>query len=364
MTLLVPGHWYATRERVKAALDVAETARSNTQIDNALATGTDSVDGLCKRTFSLWTGARTFDWPERMSPTSWRLWFEEMDLISATSITAAQGDVTLSSSDYILRPDTGPFTGPPFTHLELLLSTDAAFGGGDTWQRDITITGLWGYRNDSKTAGTLTSAVNASTTSWAVSDSNAAGVGDLLAVDSERVVVTGKSMADTTRTVGGSGLAASMAGQVLTPSGGTWVEGEVLLIDAERLLVVDVAGSNVIVKRAWDGSTLAAHTAGTAIYAPRALTVTRGAAGTTAASHSSSATITRHDPPALAQSLALGEALATLLGERSGYVGQKGSQSASSNLEGQARLDYGAGLPGLRVQCRQLHGRKARMQAV
>lgn len=345
--------WYAAREDIKAALDVAETSRTNSQIDRALAGGSRAVDSLCHRTFYPWTGARTFDYPHQDSPTSWRLWLDEHSLISATSVVS--GGRPILAGEYILRPDNGP----PFTYVELLVSTDASFGGGDTWQRDITITGLWGHGADSAPAGALAEVLDTTETDVDVTDSAAVRVGDLLLVDSERMQVTGKRMTDTGHTVAGAGLAASMAGQVLTPSGGTWAEGETLLIGAERVLVEEVAGANLIVRRAWDGSTLAAH-AGDAIYAPRTATVTRGAVGTTAASHSNGAALTRHVPPSLVTDLTIAEALITLLQERSGYVGGKGTSGEGR----QARADYGSAVTDLRAQVYAAHGRKVRHRAV
>ena len=49
------------------------------------------------------------------------------------------------------------------------------------------------------------------------------------------------------------------------------------------MLITDIAGNNLIVKRQKSGSTLAAHT-GSTIYAPRQVTITRGDLGTTAGS--------------------------------------------------------------------------------
>jgi hypothetical protein len=111
------------------------------------------------------------------------------------------------------------------------------------------------------------------------------------------------------------------------------------------------------VKRAWDGSTIAAHTAGATIYAPRTLTVTRGALGTTAAAHATSSTAYRWDPPGPVRQLVIAEALTDLLQGRSGYARTAGSGENE-------RETSGRGLADLRQRVYVSHGRKARMRSV
>ncbi|WP_234429896.1 hypothetical protein, partial [Streptomyces sp. AV19] len=132
---------------------------------------------------------------------------------------------------------------------------------------------------------------------------------------------------------------------------------EVILIDSERMLVVDVAGSVLTVKRAWDGSVLAAHAAGADIYAPRTLTVTRGALGTTAAAMSAGDDIYRWDPPGPVRELTVAEALTSLLQGQSGYARVVGSGEAQREASGR-------GLRDLRESVYASHGRKARTRAV
>ena len=349
---------YATREQVKDALDLKDTARANRRIDDAIAAGSRDVDRLCHRIFWPQTCSRTFDWPHPTQATPWLIWLSEgvgdppmPDLASLTSLTS--GGVSIPTTSVLLRPDDGP----PYTRLELDTSTSAAFGGGDTSQRDITVTGVWSWGLDSAAAGALAEDLDASETSVDVTDSAAAGVGDLLVVGTERMLVTGKTMADTTRTVAGAGLTASTAGQALTVSGGTWTAGETLLVDTERLYVDDVAGATLVVRRGWDGTTLAAHAAGAAIYAPRTLTVTRAAAGTTAATHATSAALTRHVPPGLVNQLTVAEALDTLAQQASGYARTVGAGDSQRPAGGRA-------LAELRDRVWQAYGRRARMRSI
>ena len=267
--------FYATREEIKAELDVKETARSNARIDRALADATDAVHGLCHRVFYPEQDTRYFDWPGPQHARPWRLWLDANEVISVT--TLASGGTTIASSDYFLEPNQ---YGPPYNRIEVDLDSSAAFGGGDTHQRDITVTGLFGYRNDETTLGATAEALDDSETGVDVdaTTSAAVGVGSLLRVDTERIIVTGRTNLDTGQTLGGSGLTnINNSVTVTVQSGAAFAAGETILIDGERMRVDEIAGSTLVVTRAWDGSTIAAHSVGATIYAPRTRTVARGA---------------------------------------------------------------------------------------
>src|SRR5690606_1673515 len=116
-------------------------------------------------------------------------------------------------------------------------------------------------------------------------------------VDDERMIVVGKTMGDSGQQTTAA-LGASLKEQAVpVASGAGFHPGEVILLDAEKMRIEEVAGNTLVVTRAWDGSTLAAHNVGAAVYLPRTLEVTRGVLGTTAAAHSSGATVHRWDPP-------------------------------------------------------------------
>lgn len=347
--------WYASREEVKTELDVKETARSNSRIDRALADATEAVHGLCHRIFYPVLATRSFDWPGPQYARPWRLWLDANEVISVTTLTS--GGTTIAAADYFLEPNQ---YGPPYNRVEIDLDSNAAFGGGDTHQRDITITGLFGYKNDETTLGVTAEALDASETGVDVdaTTSAAVGVGSLLRIDSERVIVTARSNLDTGQTLGGSGLTnQNSAVTVAVGSGSAFAAGETILIDSERMLVEDIAGNNLTIRRAWDGSTIAAHTAGATIYAPRTLTVQRGALGTTAATHSTSATVYRWDPPGPVRQLCIAEALTDLLQGRSGYARTAGTGESEREVAGR-------GINDLRKRVYVSHGRKARTRAV
>ncbi|MGW4670079.1 hypothetical protein [Streptomyces sp. NPDC004324] len=348
--------WYATREEIKAELDVKETARSNQRIDRALADATEAVEGLTHRVFYPVQDTIKKDWPPRAGGTSWILRLDANEVISVTSLTS--GGVTIADGDFLLRR-ADDRAEPPYTRIEINLGSNASFGGGATYQQDVAVTGLFGYRNDETPAGTVVEALDAVETSIDVdaAASAAVGVGSLLRIDSERVIVTGRFMLDTGQTLGTDLTSQNSNVTVTVGSGAAFAVGETVLIDGERLLIDEIAGNTLIVRRAWDGSTIAPHTSGAAIYAPRTLTVVRGALGTTPATHTQGAAVARWDAPGSIRQLCIAEAVVDLLQGRSGYARTAGSGDNE-------RETSGKGLADLRDRVYTSHGRKARTRAV
>lgn len=354
------GIWYATREDVKTALDVKGTARNNQQIARALEDASRDAEALCHRRFYPVVATRYYDWPMRPSGayTPWILRLNQSELISLTTVTS--GGHAIPLDDINLEPNR---SGPPYSRMEIKLSTDAAYGGGATYQRDVTISGVWGYRLTETTLGATVEALDDSETGIDVdaATSAAVGVGSILRVDSERMLVTERQQLDTGQTVAGSGLTAQANSVSLTvQSGAAFAVGETILIDAERMRVDDIAGTTLIVKRGWDGTVLAAHSVGATIYAPRTLTVTRGALGTTAATHANTSTVYRFDPPGPVRQLVVAEAINALTSEAAGY--SRGLRSGEGGGAERAR-DVNA-LEQRRQRTYLACGRKGRVRGV
>ncbi|MEV6181348.1 hypothetical protein [Streptomyces sp. NPDC052015] len=351
------GIWYATREDVMRALDVKLTARNSAQIDRALESASRGVEDLCHRRFYPVQATRYFDWPSSQYRPSWRLWLDDNELISLTTLVS--GGVTIPSTDYFLEPNR---SGPPYSRIEIDLDSSAAYGGGDTHQRDIQVTGLFGYRNTETQVGALAEALDASETAVDVNAATSAvvGVGSIVRVDSERMIVTGRQMLDTGQNVGGSGLTILPNNVTLTVSDGTaFAVDEILLVESERMLIVDIAGNNLTVIRAWDGSVIAAHAAGVDIYAARRLTVRRGALGTTAATHADATSLHRWDPPGLVRDLTIADAINRVLQEQAGYARTSKTSTGAKSVSVET-----LSLETLRTQTYTAHGRKARLRGV
>lgn len=341
--------WYTKRERVMSATDIKASAYAAAAVDRACESASRRVEALTHRKFYPWTGTRYRDWPNDQSARTGRLWLDSDELISLTALESPEG-TSISTDDVQLEPNG---SGPPYTRLELDRSSSAAFSIDSTSQRSIVITGVFGYRNDEESAGTLASSMSSSVTTLTGAASRY-GVGDLLRVGDERMIVTDRTWATTGQT---ATLTSSNAAQSMAVSDGTaFVTGEELLIEAERLFVLAITGNTLVVQRAWSGSTLAAHS-GATIYHQRALTVTRGAVGTTAASHSSSDAVYRWLPPAPVEQLSTAYALDTFYQESAGYARTVG---AGEHI----RIATGRRIAQLEEEVYGGYARKARTRAV
>lgn len=332
---------YASRESVMAAPDIRASAYASAGVDSALVSAARQVDSLCHRGaydrgipgFLPWTGALSFDWPNDQGARSGRLWLDQFSLYSLTSMTS--GGVTVSPASVLLEPSA---SGPPYSRIDLSRSTSAAFSTGPgAGQRSLALTGVWCpcLPQESAPSG-FTVSGSPSSSATTLTANGPAFVGDILKVDSERMLVQEKTWVTSAQT---GSLAASMAAETLAVSDGTvFRAGEDLLIDAERLLVRDVAGNNLIVRRAVGGSTLAAHTTAT-VYWPRLLTVKRGALGTTAAAHTTGTQIYRNVVPSLVAELAVAYALDTYFQQGAGYARTIGSGESERQMRSTAIKD-------------------------
>lgn len=352
--------FYCTRESVQDAFDVREAAHRSTQIDEAIASASDDIDGWLNRHkhgLAPRTATRYFRWPKKDGGGATNLWLDENELISVTTLTA--GGTAIAASDYFLEPVN---SGPPYRNIELDLDSQASFTNSGTAQRAIAITGLWGIHNDQKSAGTLAEALDASETAVDVSDASLVGVGDVLTVESERMLVTGRSSLATGVNLG-TALTALKSNQTIAGISGGFNVGEVLLIGAERMKIIENNGTDLTVIRAYDGSTLAAHSIGAGLFAYRTLNVERGALGSTAATHSISTAVTKWAVPELARDLCKAEAITRLEQEFSAYGARVYSDEAERDSSG-TEVVAGRGLTDLRKACARRYKRKFRKAAI
>lgn len=325
---------YATREQIMRAFDVRTSASMADQVDRAAQTASRSIERMLHRQFYPSTRAKTYGIPGRaLDMRGSMLWLED-DLWSLTSVTL--DGVTVTGAVPL------PYEwGPPYDRVSFV-DADAQTG------EIAVITGRWGYSAATAAAGTLAAAITTTTqTGWTVSDGAQAGVGDLLFVDSEAVVVTGRALTGTGTTISGNLTVSNAETSVPVGSGAAVHAGETVTVDSERMLVVDISGNTLVVRRAVDGSVLAAHTSGAAVNAPRLLTVERGAAGTTAATHSNSAPVTRNVPPSLVGQLCVAETQALLGQEASGWNQTVGDGESARMASGAQVAALAARVDGL-----------------
>lgn len=309
---------YCTVEQVKAAASVTAPSYVDSQIAREIATASAIIDGDMRRPLgAFWpvTDTRYFDWLDHQYSLTWRLWLDGNTLGAAPTQVLSNGvDIT---SGVLARNGVGDSV-PPFDYLEANLATDATFNAGASYQRAISVTGLFiGCIPAEADSGAITGLASPSTTTTFVSNGALVGVGSVIRAESERMVVTGKSFFGSFTL--GSDLSASTSAQAVPLVGGAANAGEVLLIDAEQMLVMTTAGATAIVQRGYGGTAVATHTNTTNVYVNRSVTLLRGALGTTAASHGG-VSITTHQVPSAVQTLAVAETLRLLGLERAGYT--------------------------------------------
>lgn len=351
----MPEVWYCTRENVQDTLALTDSARLNRRIDRAIGNGARHIEGFLHRKFYPSYGTRTFD-----MPTGQTLWLYDHELAAAPDAVVS-GGVAMASTDYILQPESGP----PYRWIDQNLAGTVFWASGQTTQRSISITGVQGYPCTMTTATTITAGITAGATSMSIADSSMVGVGQLVQLDNERIIVTERGTASTTATLSGA-LGASKAETVLTVSNPALLnQGERILIDGEWMFIETIAGSSVIVTRAANGTVLAAHSGGALIYAPRVLTVARGQLGTTAASHLSAAPVVNVLAPSQVIEANIALALDEINQQTGGYSSSWGSGSRAGQALGANKVEAGgAGIEGLMERLYSSYGRKARSRVV
>lgn len=314
--------WYTTREALKAIASIAGTD-NDAVIDGFIEAASEDIEQILDRRFIPETATKLFRWPQ-LGGSPLTLQMPDMDLLAVTTLKAKAQDTsptTIVSADYFLEPNN---LGPPYDRIEIDLSSDAAFEAGDTPQRSISVLGQWGYSNATKAAGALAEADDGSETALDVTDASLIGVGDTILIGTEAMFVSAKTVLTTGTTLNDT-LTADLNDVTVTLASGAAVKtGEVLLLDSEKMLVQSISGNDVTMRRAVDGSVLAAHTTGITVYAYRTLTVERAVNGTTAATHANAAAILKYAPPAdiveLCQAIAIGH----LKQGQSGWTGAIG----------------------------------------
>lgn len=309
---------YATREQVLAGPEVSHSAYAAGMIDSKILSASDSIDRTLRRRFYPERRTVLFDWPQTRSTPTWQI---DLDASGNQMISLEQclsGDGTNITASCVLRRSDDK-QEPPYDLLEIDLSTSAAFTAGTTWQRAITVTGL--YSDDRNTDSSvvdavLSGAINSSVTSLVLNPTSGVytpGVLSLVLIDNERIQLLDRRMSAVSgQTTTGTPDDLQSDTLIGVTSGSAFAAGETILIDSERMKINDIAGNNLIVDRAWDGTALATHASGVQVYALRTFTVARGVLGSTAASHSDAASVYVHEYPPLINELCIAETLLAL----------------------------------------------------
>ena len=317
-------NFYIARGMVKRAAQIGGDSL-DAIVDEQIEAASREIDRLTSRRFIPLTAAKSYDWPQKDPRRAWVLYLEE-DLLSVSALTKDGTDVTaIASTDYFLEPSV---LGSPYSRIEIDLGSTSFYSAKDTHQRQIVVTGSWGYSNDTVAASGL-SAILSSTTATAITlkDGSKADVGDTLLLETEQMFVSGRTDVDlAVNTHGTTGaMTASMTDKTVTVDGAPTDAinvGEVLRIGSERMYVEAINSTTSFeVTRAYDGSALAAHSIGDDVFVFRAYTVTRGANGTTAATHADDTAASRYQAPADIRNLCLALAVGYYQATRGGWTG-------------------------------------------
>lgn len=376
---------YSNRYEVMRALDFPPDVDVTAAVDRANMDAAEAIDGAMARVFFPSDDTRWFDWPPQSGTGGgqyadpWRLWLDDNDLVALSALVS--GGVSLPLSQVFANPQENPRKFRPYyTEIELDRAYDVQFGNNSqTPQKVIGMTGTWGYGADADPAGSLASAVADGDSTVTVTDGSQAGPGDLVVLGygrgdapgpsadgnhagdiqpylGERALVTDVTAIETGLVQSGSGVTtAEDNDQALTWTGtGQLAPGEVITLDSEDMLVLKVAGETATVRRAYAGSTLAAHS-GADVYALRQWSVLRAQLGTTAGSYEAAAAVCRHRVPSLVRGLSIAVAENQLLQEGSGYAREVGA-------DGDKRPAPGSGLPGKWALARRRHGRSGHVR--
>ena len=202
---------YCTREQLKAYLDLAATATGDDSLlDSLIRRASRAIDTYTRRWFYERTDTREYDYPGRQ-----RLYLDA-DLLGCTTLTI---DGT-ANTDYKLRPQNVDAK----QWIEMTYGSGSVFEWSDTPQDAITVLGEWGYHDDYANA-------------WESSGDTVQNVTEITA-----------------------------AGTLLTVTDGShFAIRQTLKIGSEQVLVTAISSSSLTVKRAFNGTTAAAHANATAI---------------------------------------------------------------------------------------------------
>ena len=244
----------------------------------------------------------------------------------------------------------GPLTllrcddGPPYNTLW----SDNGFNvNGTNPLRSVGSTGVYGYRIDERSV--TTTVTNLANTTVDIGDSSRVGIGSLIRIGAERLVVTRKGWLNSGNLVAINLDAEEYTDRFSVTSGAAYNVGEELLIESEQMLITDIVSNQLIVKRAINGTAIAAHSAVTVLSVDRRLTVERAVLGSTATDTALGASLYLFLFPSLVRQLCKAEALTIIQQDAASY----GSRASSNQGEMPISIK---GIENLRNRCREHHG--------
>jgi hypothetical protein len=189
---------YLGVESFRARVGIADTTH-DADLLAFLNDATRAIERDARRVFFPYIATARYRFPPYAPSATWAQWMDE-DLLSVSLIqVAASGQdatpITIPSTDYFLEPNQ---FGPPYSRIEIDLSSQSALQSGPTPQQAIAVTGQWGSCNATVAAGTETGLSSATATQLTCSNAALIDQGDVLLVDSEAIYVSGRQSAGST----------------------------------------------------------------------------------------------------------------------------------------------------------------------
>lgn len=332
---------YATRDDVTDALGSEELSLDGSKIDRALSAASRAIDARLHRTFYPELGTKLFSWPESRT-----LYLDNHELIELTSVSADAAAISLNAITL------EPANDPPYDRL---VSDDSAWPSSLD-PRNIAVTGLWcGAPADEQAVADVASL---SGTTLTVTDGSALAPGALVRIGAERMIIRERYWQTSGRTLA-SGLTATIGSAVVTLDGTADAPliGETITVGWERMRVTDTNGTQILVRRARNGTALAAHDVAAPVLVPRRYRVERAGLGTTQGSASAGDDILLWRFPSPVRTLCAAEAISSGLDLASGMARTIGQGDGALELSGR-------GMAALWRRTYETHGRMARMRSV
>jgi len=331
---------YATREQVARSLEVTNAAYAGSLIEAKIDAASRSAEGFLHRRFYPERRTILKDWPNYSLSPSWEMNLGDQEMITLEAVLS--GGVNITSDCRLRRADD--LAEPPYDSLEVLLNTSSSLSAGNTFQQSLSILGLFGY-SDTSTAlagATLGAGIDSSVSLITLNPTSGTytiGIGSLILIGSERMTIEDRRMVTSGQTINASVSDIQNARVISSAGAANFAVGETILIGAERMRIDDIAGTNILVTRAWDGTALTTHTNGDTIFALRTCLVRRGALGSTAAAHNSADPVYVHEYNPLLVELVTAETVVMMEGNASAYGSTSGTGGRQIQAPGQGLED-------------------------
>lgn len=300
-----------------------------------------------RRFYPIENDTASYDIPAIDRGSSRRLWFDGVDIIEIDSLTV--GGVAIPSTDYVLQPVNA---GPPYRWLQIKDNATGALTPDGERYNAVEIGCTTGYSNELTPVGELTANLDATETITDIDLDPTVGVGSLLKIGAEFVVVVDKLWSSSPDSLAVDLAKQSNAGTITVATASSYCSGEIIRVGTELMRVEyhDTATGVISVKRNVGGTTLQPHTSGATIERLSDYKLSRGVCGTTAATHLGGATVSMWVIPETLRQLVTAESITTVQQTVSGYARTVGAGDNSFEAKG-------VGLDDIRRQARRIYKR-------